>query len=168
MLRNLDVVVAGGGDSALQETLALLGPAGKITIVTDGPDLTAQDSFRSRVLASPKVSVRTGARIAEILGPDRVEGVRLEDGTQIACTSVFVFTGMKPNSGLAAGLVDLAGDGRVVVDEAMRTKAPGLLAAGTLRAGSTCRAAAAAQDGAIAAQAAQQWLLTGTWDATGG
>ena len=162
LLRNLDVVVAGGGDSALQETLALLGPASKITIITGGPDLTAHTSFRERVRASHKVHIRTGCSITEIMGGDSVTGVRLANGEEIPCVAVFPFIGMTPNSALAAGLAAIDAAGAIVVDDAMRTSAPGLFAAGTVRAGSPFRAAASAGDGAIAARAAHSYLIGGT------
>ncbi len=163
LLRGREVVVAGGGDSALQETLALLGPAAKITIVCAGAALTAQENFQARVLASGKVHVRTGARIAEILGGTGVTGVRLASGEEIPCAAVFPFVGMTPNSHLAADIAALDSHRAVIADPHMRSSAAGLLAAGTIRADAPFRAAACATDGAIAAQAAHAWLLDGAW-----
>ncbi len=163
MLRNLEVVVAGGGDSALQETLALLGPAAKITIVTEGSSLTAQQGFQDRVMGNGKVSVIPSCSVTEILGDDRVTGVKLSNGTEVPCAAVFPFIGMTPNSALAAQVAKLDANGAIHVDSEMRTSAPGLFAAGTVRAGAAFRAASSAQDGAAAARAAHAWLLDGKW-----
>jgi thioredoxin reductase (NADPH) len=163
LLRGKDVVVVGGGDSALQETLALLGPAAKITIITREDALRAQPHFQAQVTASEKVTVRPNATVAEILGDDGLTGVRLADGEEIACAAVFPFVGMMPMSGIAAGKAALDAYGAVEVDDQMRTNAPGLLAAGTVRSGAAFRAAGSAEDGAKAAQAAQAHLQDGTW-----
>ena len=163
MLRGKDAVVVGGGDSGLQETLALLGPAAKITIITAGESLAAQAHFIKQVTGSPKVSVKTGARVTEILGSSGVTGVRLSDGSELACASVFIFPGLTPQAALAAQLATLDDMGAIQVDAVMRASAKGLFAAGTVRSGSSFRAAASAADGATAARAAHGYLLDGAW-----
>ncbi len=163
MLRGKDVVVVGGGDSALQETLALLGPAAKITVVTEGGGLAAQPHFVEQVTSSPKVSIKTGMRVTEILGNEGVTGVKLSDGSELPCASVFVFPGLTAQAGLAEGLATLDSAGAIQADASMRTSARGLFAAGTVRSGSIFRAAASAEEGATAARAAHGYLLDGTW-----
>lgn len=166
LLRGKDVVVVGGGDSALQEAEALLGTVSRVTILTDGDALTAQPHFIERVAGNPAASVITGALVEEILGDQGVTGLRYRDASgthEIPAEAVFVFIGMQPNTAYLDGLVPLDGEGKIPVDSAMRTALPGLLAAGTLRAKSPCRAAASAEDGRIAADTAIAWLDGGAW-----
>ncbi len=163
LLRGKDVVVVGGGDSALQETLALLGPVARITIVTRGEALRAQPHFQQQVGGNPKVSVRTNTTVTELLGDNGVTGVRLANGEEISCASVFVFIGMTPNSALASNVVSLESGGAIEVDDNMRTNAPGLLAAGTVRSGAAFRAAGSAEDGEKAASAARAYVQNGAW-----
>lgn len=163
LLRNQEVVVVGGGDSALQETLALLGPAAKITIVTASPGLTGQEDLQARVSGSPKVTVLPNARVAEVLGGDAVTGVRLADGSEISCAAVFPFVGMAPNSALGASVAALDEAGFIKVDGQMRSSARGVFAVGTVRSGAAFRAAASAEDGSTAASAAHAYLLDGNW-----
>lgn len=163
LLRGKDVVVVGGGDSALQECLALLGPAAKITLITSGDGLTGQAHLQDRVKESPKVVLKPRAEVTEILGTDGVTAVRLSDGSEIPCAAVFPFVGMAPNTALVQGVAALDPAGYVEVDAHMRTGAPGLLAVGTVRSGAAFRAAGSAEDGAAAALAASAYVLDGAW-----
>lgn len=163
LLRGKDVVVVGGGDSALQETLSLLDHAAKIVIVTRGDALRAQSHFLHKVVGHPKVEIRTGTTISEILGDDVVTGVRLAPGGLLACAAAFVFIGLTPHSTLAAGLAAADASGAILTDAAMRTSARGLFAAGTVRSGAAFRAAESAADGVAAARAAHGYLLDGAW-----
>lgn len=163
LLRGKDVVVVGGGDSALQETLALLGPAEKIFIVTRSAGLEAQAHFMEQVQGNAKVVVLPGTTVTEILGDTGVTGVRLSNGDKIACAAVFVFVGLSPYAAIAAGIANINASGAIVVDGDMRTSAKGLLAVGTVRAGAAYRAAGSADDGATAARAAQAYLQNGAW-----
>ena len=71
--------VIGGGDSALQEALTVAEAASRVTIVHRGEHLTAQASYRDRVAAHPKIEVRGNTEVAEIVGTDGVQGVRVRD-----------------------------------------------------------------------------------------
>jgi thioredoxin reductase (NADPH) len=157
LLRGKAVAVVGGGDSALQEALTLVPVASRVTIVTDGPSLTAQAAYRDRIAGAANVEVRTGTKVLQIVGEDGVRGLRIsgpggEETLDVA--SVFVFVGLVPSSDLVRGMEILDPAGFVRVDPAMRTAIKGLYAAGTVRAGSAFRAAASAGDGATAALSA--------------
>jgi thioredoxin reductase (NADPH) len=156
LLRGKAVAVIGGGDSALQEALTLVPVASRITILTDGPALTAQAAYLDRIAEASNVEVRTGVKILEILGEDGVSGVRFaNDGEEaIDVAAAFVFIGLLPNADLAHDLDVVEPDGSIRVDPSMRTTRKGLYAAGTVRAGAAFRAAASAGDGATAALSA--------------
>ena len=151
------VAVVGGGDSALQEALTLAGFASEVIVIERGDALTAQESFKQRVEENPKISVRTGITVEEILGDETVTGLRTSDG-ELEVGAVFAYVGLRPNSDSLAELLELADDGRVPVDQEMRTELPGLFAAGALRSGAACQASGSSGDGATAAKAVHRWL----------
>lgn len=168
LLRGKTAVVAGGGDSAMQEALTLAEHLGKVIMVERGDRLGGQASYRERTLANPRIELRFGTVVTEILGDGAVAGVRLQDlssgqESELPVDAVFAFTGLAPNSALAESLAPLDDTGRIQVDAAMRTPAPGLLAAGNVRSGSSHRAAGAMGDGAAAALAADRFITTGRW-----
>ncbi len=167
LLRGRPVAVVGGGDSAVQEALTLAASASRVTIVVRGAALRAAASFRARAEAHPGIDIRFNTAVGEILGDEVVSGLRINDAAaggaeDLAVDGVFVYIGMRPNTAfLAAPALDATG--RILVDAAMRTARPGLLAAGTVRAGAAGRAAASAGDGVTAAIAAAGYLADGTW-----
>lgn len=168
LLRNQPVVVAGGGDSALQEALTLAMHCAAVTIVHHGAEYTAQAAYRSLAAAEPKISAVPESEIAAILGEGAVTGVRIRSTrsgaeSELACAAAFVFVGLVPESGYLTDRSVLDASGHVLTDRALRTRLPGLLAAGTLRAGCYARAAAASGDGAAAALTADRFLATGEW-----
>ena len=169
LLRGKTTVVAGGGDSAMQEALTLAAHVDKVIMLERGPALTGQKSYQDEVAAHPNIEVRFGQEILEILGEDGVAGVRVRDAasgaeSQLATAAVFSFVGLTPNNRLVEGLAPLDASGRIRVDASMRTPVKGLTAAGNVRQGSPHRAASAMGDGASAAVALERYLATGEWD----
>jgi thioredoxin reductase (NADPH) len=168
LLRNKVAVVAGGGDSGMQEALTLAEHVAKVVIIERGGTLTGQASYRDRVLAHAKIEVRFGATITEIIGDDSVNHVRIKAvatgaDSDLAAAGVFACVGLVPNTELFRDLVPLDATGRILVDAAMRTPLPGICAAGNVRQGSPHRAAGAMGDGAMAAVAIDRFLATGEW-----
>jgi thioredoxin reductase (NADPH) len=171
LLRNQPVVVAGGGDSALQEALTLSAHCSTVTIVHHGTEYSAQAAYRGLVAAQSKIAAVQNSEVVEILGEGGVTGVRIRNLATNAesnreCAAAFVFVGLAPNTAFIADKSLLAASGHIVTDAASRTQATGLLAAGTVRAGCSSRAAAASGDGVTAALTADRFLTTGQW--TGG
>jgi thioredoxin reductase (NADPH) len=160
--------VVGGGDSALQESLTLAATASRVIVLERDADLTAQESYRGRVLEHPKIEVRTRTEVEEILGEDSVTGVRtreLESGEsgELELGAVFVYVGLQPNSELFEQHLSLDEEGRIPADGSMRTELAGLFAAGGVRSGAAQQAAASAGDGAAAAKAADRHLDGEPW-----
>ena len=155
------VVVAGGGDSAFDEVDVLAELAKEVVIVHRGPEPVARHEARQRIAAHGNVRILAETEITAIHGDEAVRSVDVtsagEAGT-ISCDGVFAYVGLAPNTALVRDLAELDGDGRAIVDEAMRTSTPGLFAAGDLRAGSACLLGASAGDGATAALAAHRYL----------
>lgn len=168
LLRNQVVVVAGGGDSGMQEALTLAEHVAKVVILERGAALTGQPSYQEQVRATEKIELRFGVAVSEIQGESGVTHLRIKDvatgnESDLAAAAVFACIGLIPNTKLFGGLVPLDASGRIRVDAAMRTRAHGLCAAGNVRESSPHRAAAAMGDGATAALAIDQYLATGRW-----
>ena len=168
LLRDRVVGVVGGGDSALQEGLTLAEFASRVIIFHRGKSLSAQAAYQQLASKQPKIEIRLNTVVEAVLGESAVTGVRTRDVTSGAKSDVelsgfFVYVGLKPNAAVANGLLDLDASGRIATDAWMRTRQPGILAAGTVRSGTAGRAISAAGDGTTAAIAAEQYLKSGTW-----
>jgi len=165
LFRGRTVAVYGSDDHALADALYLAGLLGRVQVLTPGAALDAGRPLRDRAAADPRVEVRCGVRVGEILGGDRVEGLSLTDVATGAVETlpvdgVVVRVGSDPNSDGVGDVLDLDAEGRILVSGALETSAPYVLAAGDVRAGSRPRIAAAAGDGAAAAARAEELLAT--------
>jgi thioredoxin reductase (NADPH) len=168
LMRDRVVGVVGGGDSALQEALALAESVAGVIVIHRGDALSAQATYRERALDHPKITVRYHTTVEEILGEDSVTGVRARDHatgetSALELGGIFIYVGLQPNTGPLAGLLELDADGRVPTDATMRTEQQGVLAAGILRRGSLGQAAISAGEGASAAKSADRYLTDGSW-----
>jgi thioredoxin reductase (NADPH) len=168
LLRDRTVGVIGGGDSALQESLTLADQVAEVVVLHRGDELDAQATYRQRAEEHPKITVRYRTVVEEILGDDKVAGVRARDlatdsAEELELAGVFVYVGLQPNSELVQDRLELDADQRIATDAAMRTEVPGLFAAGYVRRGSLGQAAISAGDGANAAKTADRYLQTGEW-----
>jgi thioredoxin reductase (NADPH) len=168
LLRDRTVGVIGGGDSALQEALTLAEQVAEVIVLHRGEQLDAQATYRQRIEAHPKVTIRYRTVVEEILGDEKVQGVRAQDlnadtTEEIELGGVFIYVGLQPNTELLRDRLELDQEQRVATDAANRTELPGLLAAGYVRRGSLGQVAISAGDGANAAKAADHYLETGDW-----
>lgn len=162
--RDQEIAVVGGGDSAMEEALFLTRFAAKVTVVHRRDEFRASKIMAQRVLEHPKIEVAWDSEVAQILGDDRVIGLRLRDtvtGSErtLNVTGVFVAIGHDPRSELVAGQVDTDADGYVRVEHpSTRTSLPGVFAAGDLVDHTYRQAITAAGTGCAAAQDAQHYL----------
>jgi thioredoxin reductase (NADPH) len=168
LLRGGIVGVVGGGDSALQEALTLAQYVSRVILLHRGSTFSAQTAYRRRVQENPKIDVRFGTIVEEVVGNDGLTGVRTRTvtdgkGEDLELAGLFVYVGLAPATTVVDGVLALDASGRIPVDGAMRSALPGLFAAGTVRAGSAGRAAAAAGDGATAAVGADRYVRDGAW-----
>lgn len=163
LMRDRTVGVVGGGDSALQEALTLAEAVGEVIVLQRGDALTAQAAYREPALAHPKISVRYGTVVEEVLGEDAVSGVRTRDVAsgdtqELELGGLFVYVGLAPNSDYLGDLIALDDDGRIPTDGSLQTELAGVFAAGFVRSGSLAQAAISAGEGAAAAKAAHRHL----------
>lgn len=133
--KDKEVVVVGGGDSALEEGLFLTRFAKKVTIVHRRDTLRAGAILQSRAKSEPKIQFIWNTVVQEILGKEKVEGVRLKNVisgeiSDYPTDGVFIFIGHRPNTQLFEGQLDLDERGYLITDLTMRTKVPGVFVAG--------------------------------------
>ena len=129
------VVVVGGGDSALEETLFLTRYATSIAIIHRRDELRAGAILQKRAKDHPKISFIWNTVVTEILGTGKVESVRLKNtqtGEQsiFETDGIFIFVGHTPNTQLFAGQLKMDARGYIEADMLMRTSVPGVFAAG--------------------------------------
>ena len=157
------VGVVGGGDSALQEALALVNYAERVMLFHHGEKFSAQQSYQQRVLSNSKILPRYRTVVEEVLGDDVVTGVRVRnletnESSQVSLSGVFVYVGMKPNTEFLKKVLCLSDTGHVPTDVWMKTELPGLYAVGDIRQDSAAQAITSAGDGAVAAIAAYRYI----------
>lgn len=130
-----DIVVVGGGDSALEEGLFLTRFANSVTIIHRRDELRAGAILQNRAFANPKIKFIWDTVVTEIRGDDAVNAVKTENvetGEEriMETNGVFIFIGHKPNTQLFAGQLDLDEKGYIEVNKFMETSVPGVFAAG--------------------------------------
>jgi thioredoxin reductase (NADPH) len=157
------VGVVGGGDSALQEALALANYAERILLFHESEKFSAQQTYQQRVLGNTKILPRYRAVVEEILGEEVVAGVRARDlrsgeSSKIDIAGLFIYVGLQPNTALLKDLVCLSGTSHVPTDNWMKTERDGIYAAGDIRQESASQAITSAGDGATAAIAAYRYI----------
>ena len=138
MYQNEEVVVVGGGDSALQEALVLSKYCSKVRIAHRGDKLRAQKHLVDHAGADPKISVLWKTTVEAILGGKMVEKVRLNrDGKteEIACAGVFAYIGLEPNAAFAPKEITRDAGGHLATNATFETSVPGIHAIGAVRAG---------------------------------
>lgn len=161
--RNRNVVVVGGGDSAIQEALFLTHFASRVTVIHRRDRLRATGILQKRAFAEKKIEFAWNSTLAEVTGSDLVTGVRVRDTVSgeiktIAAEGVFIFVGRLPNTGVFQNVLHLDKSGYIITDDAMNTSAPGIFAAGDCRSKLFRQVVTAAGDGANAAFSAELYI----------
>ena len=162
--RESDIAVIGGGDSALEEAIFLTRFAKSVTLVHRRDSLRASKIMQDRALANPKIKFAWDSVVEEVLGEDRVSGLRLRNvktGEQsvLPVTGMFVAIGHDPRSELFTGQLPVDAEGYLLVEHpTSRTAIDGVFAAGDVVDHIYRQAVTAAGTGCAAALDAERWL----------
>jgi thioredoxin reductase (NADPH) len=162
--RDRELVVVGGGDTAMEEAVFLTKFASKVTIAHRRDEFRASKVMQDRVLEHPKIEVAWNTVVDEILGDGAVTGVRVRDVLtgeirDVATDGVFVAIGHDPNTSLFRGQLDMDDDGYIQVAEPRTaTNVPGVFAAGDVTDRVYRQAVTAAGQGCKAAIDAERFL----------
>ena len=158
--KDKEILVVGGGDTAIEEALFLTRFGKTVTVVHRRDELRASKIMQQRALDHPKIGFVWDSTVDEVLGDTRVTGVRLRNLktgaiTEKPCDAVFVAIGHKPNTEVFAGKLELDERGYIVSGDGVHTKVAGVFVAGDVydfryrqavtAAGSGCRAAIEAE-----------------------
>jgi len=160
--RDKQMVVVGGGDSAMEEATFLARMASSVTIVHRRDEFRASRIMVDRALTNEKIHVRWNAAVEEVVGEDKVEAVRVRDTMtgeleDIPAAAMFVAIGHDPNTALFRGAVALDDHGYVITD-GTRTSVEGVFACGDVQDTIYKQAITAAGSGCMAAMDAERWL----------
>ncbi len=161
--RGKDVVVIGGGDSALEEGLFLTKFANKVQVIHRRDELRAGPALKRRALANEKIEFVWDTVIDEVVGNGMVSAVQAtnvntNEKSQIDTSGVFIYIGHYPNSKFLEDHLAMDEHGYVITDEKMRTSVPGVFAAGEIQDSIYRQIATSVGQGCAAAMQCEKWL----------
>lgn len=161
--RDQDLLVVGGGDSAVEEAIFLTRFAKSVTIVHRRDELRAQKVLQDRAFANEKINFIWDSVVKEIKGENRVESVVIENVktgqvTEQAFGGVFIYVGLDPVSDFVQELQIRDQAGWIVTDDHMKTSVAGVFAVGDVRQKYLRQVTTAVGDGAIAGQEAYKYI----------
>ena len=162
--RDQDLLVVGGGDSAVEEAIFLTQFAKTVTIVHRRDELRAQKVLQDRAFANEKINFIWDSVVKEIKGENRVESVVIENVktnqvTEHAFGGVFIYVGLDPVSDFTKDLQIQDESGWIVTDDHMKTSVAGVFAVGDVRQKDLRQVTTAVGDGAIAGQEAYKYII---------
>lgn len=158
-----EIIVVGGGNSALEEAVSLTKYASKITIVHQFDHFQAFQHYVDEAKAHPKIDLIMESKIIEFIGDEKLEKVKIQNQrtgeiTEMMIDGVFIFIGYVPNTEKLEGIVELNNWNEIIVDKNMATNLPGVFAAGDSIAKRFRQVTTAVADGTIAALAAAEYV----------
>jgi thioredoxin reductase (NADPH) len=161
--REREIIVVGGGDSAVEEAIFLTRFASRVTLVHRRKELRASKIMQDRAFANDKISFRWDTVVTEILGEGTVSAVRLRDvnsdaETTVDVDGVFVAIGHVPNTDIFVGQLDMEDTGYIRTFEGSRSSVEGVFVCGDVQDHVYRQAVTAAGSGCMAAIDAERWL----------
>jgi thioredoxin reductase (NADPH) len=162
--RELNIAVVGGGDSAMEEATFLTRFAKNVTVIHRRDKLRASKIMQDRALANPKISFKWNSEVVEVLGENKLTGLRLRDTqtgeeSTLEVDGMFIAIGHDPRTELFKGQLDMDKEGYLLVDQpSTRTNIDGVFACGDVVDHIYRQAVTAAGTGCAAALDAERWL----------
>jgi thioredoxin reductase (NADPH) len=163
--RGKDVVVVGGGDSAVEEAIFLTKFATRVRVIHRRDQLRASKILQERAFANEKIEFVWNTVVNEVIGDDngKVRGLIVQNTetgeiSELQTDGVFIFVGHLPNNNLFQGKLELDEDGHLIADSKMRTNVPGIFAAGEIMDKVYKQVATSVGQGCAAAMQAERWL----------
>lgn len=161
--RGQELIVVGGGDTAMEEANFLTRFASKVSVIHRRDKLRASKIMQDRAFKNEKIHFIWNSVVEEILGDETVSGVRVRNVvtgavSDIKCAGVFVAIGHRPNTQLFAGQLHMDAQGYIVTKGGMATNIPGVFAAGDVQDARYRQAITAAGSGCMAAMDAERYL----------
>lgn len=161
--KDREIMVVGGGNTALEETLHLVKFVSKVYLVHRRGMLRAEKILQERAFRNPKVEIIFRSVVTMIYGDSQVEGVNLknlETGKikKVPCSGIFISVGLKPNTEFIRGLIELDKKGFVKTRANLETNVPGIFACGDVRKNLLKQVVVACGEGALAAASAEKYI----------
>jgi thioredoxin reductase (NADPH) len=161
--RGKDVVVVGGGDSAMEEGIFLTRFANTVQVIHRRDELRAGATLQKRAFANEKISFTWDTAVEEIQGNGVVQSVKTQnlvtgEEEERPIDGVFIFIGHYPNSKFLEGQLEMDEHGYIITDELMRTSVGGIFAAGEIQDPIYRQVSTSVGQGAAAAMQAEKWL----------
>ena len=159
-----NVVIIGGGDSAVTEAEFLSRFSKKLTIINISEELTAKDPIKDKVIANPKIEIIYNSIVNKIEGDEKkvtsikIEHIQTCDKKTIKTDGVFIAIGMKPNTDFLKNVLELDKYGYIILKDKQMTSVPGVFAAGDVADSTYKQAITAAGFGCMAALDCQKYL----------
>lgn len=161
--RDKEVIVVGGGDSAVEEAMYLAKLAAKVTIVHRRDSLRAQKILQERAFKNEKINFIFKSVLTEIVGKEFIEVVRIRnvetgEESDLKADGVFIYVGTEPSTSVVKNLGITNEEGYIITYDNLETKARGIFAAGDVRVKTLRQIVTATSDGSIAALSVQHYL----------
>jgi thioredoxin reductase (NADPH) len=161
--RDMDILVVGGGDSALEEANFLTRFAKSVSVIHRRDELRGGESLKQRAFANEKIRFVWDTIVTEILGDEKVEAVRLrnvktEKEEELPTAGVFIAIGHFPNSALFKDQLEMDDRGYLITDARMMTNVPGVFAAGEIQDPTYRQIATSVGQGSAAGIMTERWL----------
>lgn len=158
-----DVVVIGGGDTAMEEATFLTRYVNHVTIIHRRDTFRASKIMQDRAAKNPKISFLMDSEVVDVLGDEAVQAVRVrnlktDEETDLPVQGLFLAIGHQPNTELFKGIINMDSVGYIVPVEHTMTNIPGVFAAGDVADHRYRQAVTAAGDGCRAAIDLERWL----------
>ena len=164
LYKDKKVVVVGGGNAAIEETLYLTRFAKSVNVIHRRGELRASKILQEKLKENKKINLILSSTITEISGASRIESIKIKNVENnreqvFPCDGIFIYIGNEPNTTFVKNQLETDERGFLITDQELETSKDGIFACGDCRSKSLYQVITACGEGAIAADSAQRYLL---------